>query len=302
MTNFTVHMNNESGTIDFSRHSRPETVVIINCILNSPLMLISILCNALILAAIIRTPSIRSTHMIMLCSLAVSDLLVGFIAEPLFIARELTRREVLVKLVVVMGFSVSIISLCTMTTISLDRLLALHYHMKYITLVTTLRIKYTIGMIWLTNLLLTSFYFVNVSTYHFMIATITVICIITSSFTYICIFRIVRRHQLQIHSQQQAVGTSITENSINMIRLQRSVINTFLFYIFLIICYFPMYVMLNINLSKKAIWKKDWNFSVTLVFMNSSINPFLFCWRLRELRVIVKKTIIKIISKRTENN
>ena len=295
-------MNNESTTKDISRHSRPETVVIINCILNAPLMLISILGNALVLAAIIRTPSIRSTHMIMLCSLAVSDLLVGFIAEPLFIARELTRREVLVKLVVVMGYSVSIISLCTMTAISLDRLLALHYHMKYTTLVTTLRIKYTIGVIWLTNLLLTSFYFINVSTYHFMIATITVICILTSSFTYICIFRIVRRHQLQIHSQQQAVGTSNAGNSINMIRLQRSVINTFLFYIFLIICYFPMYVMLTIKLSNKAIWKKDWNFSVTLVFMNSSINPFLFCWRLRELRVIVKKTIRKIISKRTENN
>ena len=295
-------MNNESGTEDFSRHSRPETVVIINCILNAPLMLISILGNALVLAAIIRTPSIRSTHMIMICSLAVSDLLVGFIAEPFFIARELTRREVLVKLVVVMGYSVSIISLCTMTAISLDRLLALHYHMKYITLVTTLRIKYTVGMIWFTNLLLTSFYFINVSTYHFVIATITVICIMTSSFTYICIFRIVRRHQLQIHSQQQAVGTSNAGNSINMIRLQRSVINTFLFYIFLIICYFPMYVMLTIKLSNKAIWKKDWNFSVTLVFMNSSINPFLFCWRLRELRVIVKKTIRKIISKRTENN
>ena len=40
----------------------------------------SILGNALVLAAIIRTPSIRSTHMIMLCSLAVSDFLVGLFA------------------------------------------------------------------------------------------------------------------------------------------------------------------------------------------------------------------------------
>ena len=40
----------------------------------------SILGNALVLAAIIRTPSIRSTHMIILCSLAVSDFLVGLFA------------------------------------------------------------------------------------------------------------------------------------------------------------------------------------------------------------------------------
>ena len=75
MNNSDKHNN---GTTDHHSDneddSTPETVIIINCILNAPLMLISILGNALVLAAIIRTPSIRSTHMIMLCSLAVSDL------------------------------------------------------------------------------------------------------------------------------------------------------------------------------------------------------------------------------------
>ena len=296
-------MNKESGAAeDFSRRYRPETAIIINCILNAPLILISIPSNALVLAAIIRTPSIHSTHMIMICSLAVSDLLVGFIAEPLFIAKELTNHRVLVNLVVVMGYSVCLISLCTMTTLSLDRFLALHYHMAYATLVTTLRVKYTLGMIWLTNLLLSGFYFINAPAYFFMIATITVICIITSSFVYICIYRIVRRHQLQIHSQQQAVGTSNAGNIINMIRLKRSAMNTFVFYIFLITCYAPMYIMLTVNLSKRASWTKEWNYSLTLVFMNSSINPVLFCWRLRELRVIVTKTIRKIFVRQTENN
>ena len=293
-------MNNESDNEDFSRRYQPETLTIINCVLNTPLMLISILGNALVLAAIIRTPSIRSTQqMIMLCGLAVSDLLVGFIAEPLFIARELTNHRVLVNLVVLMGYSVCIISLCTMTIISLDRFLALHYHMTYATLVTTLRVKYTLGTIWLTNFFLSSFYFINAPAYFFMVASITVVCLITSSFSYISIYRIVRRHQLQIHSQQQAVGTFHAGNSISMTRFKRSAMNTFVFYIFLIICYSPMYIMLTVNLSKKAIWTKEWNLSVTLVFMNSSINPFLFCWRLRELRVKVKETIRTIIGEQT---
>ena len=68
----------------------PETIIIINCVVNAPLMLISILGNALVLAAIVRTPSLGSTHMIMLCSLAVSDFLVGVIAQPLYIAEQLT--------------------------------------------------------------------------------------------------------------------------------------------------------------------------------------------------------------------
>ena len=71
-------------TSDKEEYSTPENVIIINCVLNVPLMLISILGNALVSAAIIRTPSIRSTHMIMLCSLVVSDFLVGLIGQPIF--------------------------------------------------------------------------------------------------------------------------------------------------------------------------------------------------------------------------
>ena len=105
-------------------------------------MIISILGNALVLAAIIRTPSIRSTpHMIMLCSLAVSDFLVGLIAQPVYIAKEVTKEELLNNLVVTVAFSVCVVSVLTMTTLSVDRFLALHYHMRYATLVTESRVK-----------------------------------------------------------------------------------------------------------------------------------------------------------------
>ena len=69
-----------------------ETIVIVNCILNAPSILISIIGNVLVLAAILRTSSSRgSTSMIMLCNLAVSDLLVGVVVQPLYIADELTN-------------------------------------------------------------------------------------------------------------------------------------------------------------------------------------------------------------------
>ena len=123
-------------------NSTPETIIIINCVLNAPLMIISILGNALVLAAIIRTSSIRSTpHMIMLCSLAVSDFLVGLIAQPVYIAKEVTKEELLNNLVVTVAFSVCVVSVLTMTTLSVDRFLALHYHMRYATLVTESRVK-----------------------------------------------------------------------------------------------------------------------------------------------------------------
>ena len=92
MNNINKHNNGSADHhSDNENNSNPETIIIINCVLNAPLILISILSNALVLAAIIKTPSIRSTpHMIMLCSLAVSDLLVGLIAQPIFVAHQLT--------------------------------------------------------------------------------------------------------------------------------------------------------------------------------------------------------------------
>ena len=35
--------------------------------------------------------------------------------------------------------------------------------------------------------------------------------------------------------------------------------------------------------------------SMTLVFLNSSLNPIVYCWRYREVREIVKSTLKRII-------
>ena len=129
MNNINKHINGSADHYsDNKDNSNPETVIIINCVLNAPLMLISILGNALVLAAIMRTPSIRSTpHMIMLCSLAVSDFLVGLIAQPTFVAHQLTGDHYVSQVSVMMGFFLCVVSLMTITVITKDRFLALHY-------------------------------------------------------------------------------------------------------------------------------------------------------------------------------
>ena len=287
---------------DNEDNSTPGTIVIINCVLNAPLMLISILGNALALAAIIRTPSIRSTSMIMLSSLAVSDLLVGLIAQPIFIAVQLTNDRFVGHVSNMIGPPLCAVSLFTITAIPVDRFLALHYHMRYATLVTESRVKYTLVIIWLIAFFLSGFYFCGVRLYRFLLGVVVIICLIISTFSYIRIYRIVRRHQLQIHAQQQAVQSSNAENNFifNMVRLKRSSMNTFVFYIALIACYFPVYVILTLR--GTGALKPEWNFGFTVVFMNSSINPFLYCWRLRELRAAVAKTAKQMLCSQIEES
>ncbi|KAL9958756.1 hypothetical protein ACROYT_G035814, partial [Oculina patagonica] len=99
----------------------------------------SIIGNTLVLAAILRTPSLRSPSMIFLCSLAVSDLLVGLVVQPIYIATNLTRDSSLDEAMKRMAIALCGVSLLTMTAISVDRFLALHYHMRYPNVMTTKR-------------------------------------------------------------------------------------------------------------------------------------------------------------------
>ena len=282
----------------------PETVTIINCVLNAPLMLISILGNALVLAAITRTPSIRSTpHMVILCSLAVSDFLVGLIGQPVYITQQLTDdRGLAYHVWRLLGSSLCVVTLLAITAIAVDRFLSLHYHMRYATLVTKSRVKYVLIVIWLISFLVSVFDVWNERIYQLSVGSIIAISLVISTLSYIRIYLIVRRHQLHINAQQQAVQNFNAGNNLNIARLKRSALNTFVFYIALIMCYFPMYLLLTLHGLSYVFWQTESEFATTLVLSNSCINPFLYCWRLRELRTAVVKTARKMLCKETEQN
>ena len=283
--------------------SRPEALIItINCALNSPLILVSIVSNALVLAAIIRTPSIRSKQMTMLCSLAVSDILVGLIAQPIYFALLHTIDFDLYRVSAILGYTLCGVSFLTITAITVDRFLALHYHMTYASLVTARRVKYTLIIVWVFSVLIAGFHFLDFRVQNSLVSIVTISCLMICTFCYIRIYLIVRRHQFEINAQQQAVQSSDARKNLNMVRLRRSALNTFVFYIALILCYFPIFVSLALTALSIKDWETEWEFANTAVFLNSSINPFLYCWRLRELRKEVIKTARQMICKESTEN
>lgn len=301
--NYTDREQNEfldnSAKIEESRGSI-ETSVVVICVLNAPLMLTSTAGNILVLTAIKKTPSIRSSSITMLCSLAVSDLLVGFIVQPFFLASLLTRVFLIERISKITAFCLCGVSLCTMTAISIDRFLALQYPMRYQATITAHQraLNTLIVIIWLHNFVFSGFYVWNWPLYFIMIATGVCLFILVSAFCYIRIYRIVRRHQIQIQVQQQAAQQNTTEgDNSNMVRMKRSALNTFIFYIAMVLCYFPIII----SLCAASITSKDlpevWHLADTVVFLNSSVNPLLYCWRLGEIRKAVLK-IFRQMSRR----
>ena len=127
----------------------------------------------------------------------------------------------------------------------------------------------------------------------------TGLCLIICTVFYIRIYGIVRKHQLQISVEEQGAEISNIRNNIVNLRLKKSALNTFLFYICMIICYLPNVVIMTMFGIVYKEWKTEWDFSTTVVFMNSSINPILYCWRLRELRTAIVKIAKRLLNKQT---
>lgn len=277
-------------------------IVIINCFVNAPLMLMSVLGNCLVFIAIWRTVSLRSPSMMFICSLAVSDLLVGLIVQPLYIANSLISVRLLKILSSMMAFAACGVSLGTMAAISFDRYLALHYHMRYTAIMTSSSAIFAITATWLATFLLSCVIFWNPLTFVAIIAILIIVYLIIAAYFYIKIFQIVRRHQVQIRHQE--CNFPETPNAlIHRKRLNKSAFNTFVFYIATILCYLPRFI--SVPFSAGDPYKHDktaWIFADTLIFLNSSINPALYCWRLRELRAAVINTLKAMLCQQTEEH
>lgn len=273
--------------------------LIITCAINVPSMLVAIVGNSLVLAAILSAPSLRSPAILLLCNLALSDLLVGLVIQPLFIAHSfnLTTR-LLTSIWLIMSYSACGISLCTMTAIAVDRFLALHYHLRYSTMVTSFRIKTILTALWLKSVIFSGIYFWSVRIFFLYITIFVCLCLIISVFCYVRIFKIVRHQQKKIQCQHQAVNLPQGSTISNLLQLKKSAINSFLFFIVMVLFYTPVSTYLSLIYATKDGSHRGWNVAITLVFINSSVNPFLYCWRIGDLRAAVMKTARKLFCRK----
>lgn len=285
-----------------NENSGLETVVIVNCALNAPLIIVAIIGNLLVLVSILRAYSLFSPSITLLCSLSMSDLLVGLVLQPLYIANSLTGNSPLKQALNTTVFAVCGVSLLTMAVISVDRFLALHYHMRYPNLMTRHRAIYTTVTLWIFVFMLSFLNFWTINAYYLTSAASILICLLVSTVCYIKIYCIVKQHQLQIHTQQKAVETNTTDINQTMLRSTKNAKNTFIYYIVMILCYTPVFVAMAILFISPSHWNKGWILADTVVFMNSSINPFLYCWRLRELRTGVVKTVRQMLGRQIQEN
>ena len=177
-----------------------------------------------------------------------------------------------------------------MTAISVDRLLALMLGLRYKQIVTLKRTYIIVTTFWVFALVasLSGFFYPRII---FMYGSLIIsFCLVISFASYTKIFCTLRYHQAQVRDQQQLSQT----NALNMARFRKAVYSALWVQLALVVCYAPMYtVTIVIAYTKKysLLLVVTWKVAVILLYFNSTLNPFLYCWKISEVRQAVKQTI-----------
>ena len=306
MANCTEDRN---STIAFNQANLQSTVTfyVFLSALNIALSITATLGNVLILIAFREVSSVHPPTKRLFQCLAVTDLCVGLIAQPLYatyiMLDDVTRinckiRDVAISLNDISSFVLCGVSMFTSTAISVDRLLALVLGLRYRHVVTLRRVRILIACFWFISIpSLFLHFFLNYNIAETAGIVFVILSVVISVFSYTKIFLRLRKHEAQVHAQNHIQGQP---NGIgihlNLRRYKKTVSSIAWVQLALIACYVPYIISVIIiqvngwNGKKKFVSRS----AVTLVYLNSSLNPLFYFWKIGEVRRAVKNTIRQV--------
>ena len=253
--------------------------------------------NIVTIHAIRKTPSLSKNLKTLLLSLAGSDLGVGLVAQPLYVARRIMESQLNIETsktynAICIAFLVSanlfvfatlflVIALCA------ERFIAIHYYVRYQEIVTHKRVFSLAVSTWvLSGLFSLTRLWIPKSIMYVVFGIIDLACIIAATFFSIRIYLSVRLHvnQMQVLQPQHAPQNA---QMVNVRRMQKFAMMSVYVCLVLMVCYLPnicpLFAIAFTSRPSTGI-KHLQLYTVTLVFLNLSLNPVIYCWKIKHIR------------------
>ena len=265
--------------------------------------------NFLILISFCKVSSIFPPTKLMFRCLAFTDLCVGLISQPLFVYNLLSHESYF-------NFSVSVViqmtsmcflcglSLLTATAISVDRLLALYLGLRYRQVVTLRRVQATLVSFLFFNFAFLGSVFVIDRVPKSIYLAMMLVSLVISAFSYIKIYIRLRYQLLHVqgHVQQHPATNGFVATALNLARYKRTVSTIAWVQLGLFACYLPFSVYFMMFIKEPAVIPEMFEYTVlSLVYLNSSLNPILYCWKIRDVKQAMKDAIRQLCSCREPN-
>ena len=296
------------GLYSCANISAPTSLSITSATFCSILALTAVTGNVLVLLAVIVDPNrnLRSPFNFLVANLAAADLIVGCFALPMSV--EAYIREALGERYQLLprdnarrvGYFISCTaSLFSLAALTVDRFIAISYPMQYRIKLNYRRTAIISLLLWLISIGFPFLYFeVGYLKYQFffantaVVSTFAVLCL-----TYAKVFQTFRAQVKNWDDLHSGPDSDSNHAKIRTIKWEKKVTKTFLIMLALFICcFFPSLILIYIisfcgSCNCMFIhWARDLNY--VLIMANSSMNPFVFAWRLQPYR----KAFVKIIT------
>ncbi|XP_048581004.1 histamine H2 receptor [Nematostella vectensis] len=242
----------------------------INCITMFP----AIILNVLLMRAMSRSPALRKPSTLLLYSVSASDLLLGLIVQPGYLAKkvgELTDNfHIYCKsamLTYVVGNSLTAVSLLNLTAIAIDRYLVVTSGIHYPRKVTKCRLFVIIAFIWT--------FAISIALGQIVIKRFLVLL---STLCYTKAMYTIKR--------QQTLMNAATRNNARTERYRKSIVTMVTVFIIFILSYTPFCVSV-VMVAAMGESAKSWSAEAlcsVIAFTNACMNPVILFWRISEIR------------------
>ena len=278
------------------------------CVFNAYLSYTAIMLNIAAIYAIRKTLSLPKSLKTLLLSLAVSDLGVGLLAQPMHVAYIMDSKQnnatnetynvIYIAFLIPTNFFIHA-SLFSVTALCAERFLAIHLHLRYQELVTCKRVAAVVVSIWVISALISLIWFFipkNIMYVSFVI--IDAGCIITATSLGLKLYLTLRRHINQI----QVLQVAQNDQGESVQRKRKSAMASFYVYLVFIACYLPdicVLIIIATNSEPRIDKKHLKSYTLTLLFLNSTLNPLIYCWKMKRIQHTIVGTLRQIFSSPT---
>ena len=260
--------------------------------------------NLLVIVALFKDPfkELRTTANYLLLNLAVADLIMGLVVEPLWAFQYWLKEIVSIKIRLNYFKAVNVIlvlaveaSNLTVLSLTIERYIVLERPLKREALFSGTAVKLSIFLIWLTATVISSLLipFWDQREYTvFLYPGIGVFLLLIMLCLYIRMFIIIRKFNKSLLAQgAQAALIQPGQAYITARKREQQVAKAmFLFYGTFALCWLPSVVLQTIKYQEPA--KIDKHICRVLLFLgllNSALNPVLYTFRMRSFRRAIKK-------------
>ena len=282
--------------------------LVANTAVNAVLSFTAVVLNVITIQALRKTTSLSKTLKTLLLSLAVSDLGVGLLAQPLYTATLVIKIDQstlfgcgvqgISCIFQLLGYVFLPASFLGIFALTVDRFLAIHLHLRYQEVVTYKRIVALVITIWVLSSALSLLTLKGnlekvLSSVNGIIGSV---CLIIAGALYCKMHAVVRRHRNEINSALQVQQVAQNGKQASDARLKKTALATFYVYIVFLGCYVPYFCVraASIISGESVLRQHLFYYFLTLMYLNSSLNPLVYCWKMRNIRQAVMSVLRNI--------